>query len=109
MKRLLSFFAVIIVSMIAMSCGKFSDGTSVWQQGLWIVPTLTGGGALTFWILTFVEWLKGGTVGWVQKGHEWHWTEDDKKFPIYRASFFWFAVGCTIATIIIFIMVNADK
>lgn len=109
MKNVILFLRIAFVSIFLMSCGKFSDGTSVWQGGLWIVPAVTGGASIVFWILTIVEWLKGGTVGWTKKGNIWDYTEDNKKFPIYRASFFVFAIGCTIATIVIFLLVNADK
>lgn len=110
MKKLLSFLFIVLISMMAMSCGKFSDGTSVWQEGLWTIPWLLLAGAGVCWYLTIKSWRAGGTQGWVKKNdYQSEYTTDDKKFPIWRASFFWFAVGLTIAAIVVIIMVNADK
>jgi hypothetical protein len=31
---------ILLASLFLTSCGKFSDGTSVWQSGLWIIAWL---------------------------------------------------------------------
>jgi hypothetical protein len=110
MKKAIYFLTVALVSMLAMSCGKFSDGTSVWQGGLWIIPWVIGAGAGICWFLTIKSWLAGGTQGWVKKDeYRSEYTTDDKKFPIWEASFFWFSVALTVADIIVIILVNGDK
>lgn len=106
----MKYLLLFILSIAFISCGKFSDGTSVWQEGLWIAPLLTGLGAAWFGVLTYLSWRKGGTEGYIydEKGLP-RWTQDDKRFPIYKASHFWFFAGLLLATIAIIWWVNAEK
>jgi len=108
MKQIISFIAVFAVSLIAMSCGKFSDGTSVWQAGLWIIPWVTGLGAL--WTLyRAYRASRSGSWRWVKKDKVWFKEESDINVPIYKVpQFVWFVI-LAVATIVIIIMVNSDK
>ena len=101
MKKLILFS---LLTVLLMSCGKFSDGTSVWQDGLIIIPLLTGLGSLIFF---YIAWLKSksGSEQQTPTGYKY----SDKNVPLYKIGQFWYSVALAVATIVIIIMVNADK
>lgn len=109
MKNLKLILLVFITSFLFTGCAKFHDGGSVWSGGLFIIPWVTGLASLFFGYLTYKEWKKGGTGGYVNKNGVPVWTEDEEKFAIYKASFFWFSVILAAATIGIIIGVNGSK
>ena len=101
-----AIWTVFVLALFLTGCGQFADGGgSVWQGGLWIIPTVTGLGALWFWYVT-IRAQKSGSYkivdGKITK-------EDGGKMKLWEIGQFWFAVGLTIATIAIIIMVNSDK
>lgn len=109
MKKVIYFLLVMMISLIAQSCGKFSDGTSVWQAGLWIIPTITGLASLFFLFLAYRD----------SKSGSWYWgknsrgvdvkIESKENVPIYKTAFFAFFAILLLVTIGIIIWVNADK
>jgi len=100
MKKL---FAFIILSISLMSCGKFPDGTSVWQGGLWLVAVLPFLGSLYFFYTAYKSSKSGSNINPLMGGGE------GGNVPIYKHGRFWFGVGFVVASIIIIIMVNGDK
>ena len=101
-----SIILFVLASVFLMSCGNFSDGTSVWQSGLWIVPWLTGVGAAIFFALAYKSSKSGSNKilpnGGISK-------EEGGNVPLTQLGFFWFSVALAVATIVIVIMVNSDK
>lgn len=53
MKNFIGFLFAIMMFTLT-SCGEHSDGTSVWGDYLWILPVITGFGALFF---AYKAWL----------------------------------------------------
>jgi len=100
--KLFIFFCM--VTLMA-SCGKMSDGTSVWAEGLWIIPTLTTLATLFF----------GYKAGKQHSGGSWKiiggWVtdEDGGKIPIWKTPYFVFFVGFFLATIGVIFWVNLEK
>ena len=108
--KTLQFLAFALVVFTLASCGKFhDDGTSVWQGMLWVIPAITLIGSAIFFYKSYQSY-KSGTV--VQKSREeggGFRYDKDIKTPIYKMGFFWFGIALFVATVIIIIMVNADK
>jgi hypothetical protein len=83
-------------------CGHYSDGTSVWAGGLFIIPLLEIGGIIVFGGLAYKSWTSGSTG---PGGRD----PSAKRVPITSIGFFWFAVMLTLALIATIWLVNADK
>ena len=103
-----SIVAFLIATLFFLTgCSQFADGGgSIWQGGLWILPTLTAIGAGIFGYQAY----KGSKSG--SKIIDASGAITDKEggnVPIYKFGQFWFSVGLTVATIIIILMVNSDK
>lgn len=98
MKLLFVFF----ISLFLVSCG------SHWSE-LWIIPCLTGGGALWFYYVAYRASKSGSK--WQDKNAPvgQQYKESDENVPIYKIGQFWFGVILTIATIVITIAINSDK
>jgi hypothetical protein len=104
MKKLYFLFAPFILFLL--SCGKFHDtGTSVWSEGLWILPWLTGLGAAFFGYKTY----KAATSGSIITHADGTTEESDENVPFYKTGWFYFAAGLLVATIAIILSVNGDK
>jgi len=104
MKKLLfAFFALALIYMTA-GCVNFT-GTqeSIWGDGLWIIPTLTGAGAAIF-----------GYKAW-KDSHGPFYNEDgtlitDKtRVPLYKIGFFYFFIALVIATILIITNIVSER
>lgn len=89
MKHLQLFLFALIVFALP-SCASFPDGSSVWQKGLWIAPWATFIGS----VLCFVAAYRATRP---------------VNAKITESYFVWFGVALLIATILIVVMVNADK
>lgn len=99
-------FIYLLLSILLFSCGKFSDGGgSVWQQGLWVVPWLTGLGGTWFMYLAYKASKSNSTT----QTKDGRIIDNTGNVPIYKLGKFYFACALYLATIIIVIMVNADK
>lgn len=97
-------FILTIACFTLTSCGKFSDGTSVWQGGLFIIPLLTFVGSVIFF---YQAWRSSKSNS---KQSSYTGTKDNTgNVSIFSMGRFWFGVGLLIATIAIIIMVNSDK
>lgn len=98
--KIILFLLVVILA----GCGKFRDGSSVWQDGLWILPWIAGLACLFFGYKTYIDWQSG----WQQDNLAGH-TEGKEKLPITKIPYFWFTLGFLVATIVIIWVVNAEK
>jgi hypothetical protein len=103
--KLFKLIAFCVVCFVLQSCGKFADGTSVWQEGLWILPLLTFAGFVIFAVLAFKDWKSGSVVD-DKHGNP---IPSKKKLKWYNNGYAWFAIFCLVAFIGIIIWVNADK
>lgn len=102
MKYLLTIFTALLLT----SCAHFSDGSSVWGGGLWIVPILTSLGTTFFGWQTYKVWKSGSnkidSAGRV--------TDDEGgKIPFYKVPQFKFTVSLLIATIAIVLYVISER
>lgn len=96
---------LFLLALILAGCGKFRDGSSVWQEGLWILPWLTALACLFFGYKTYIDWQSGWQRDELNAGH----TEGEEKLPLYKIPYLYFTIGFLIATIAIIWMVNAEK
>lgn len=102
MKQLFFFlFAIVLLT----SCGHYADGTSVWAGGLFLIPSITLAGALIFGYQAYVASRSNSTTQDKDRGI----IDNTGDVPIYKLGKFYFAVALFVATIVIIIMVNADK
>ena len=86
-----------------MSCGKFPDGSSVWQGGLWILPVVCiVGGAL--FIRAAYKSSKSGSIRNPNLGGG-----EGGNVPIYQHGLFWIGVVLEVAAVVIAIVVNGEK
>ena len=96
---------LIAIFFLMTGCADFADtpGKSVWSEGLWIVPWLTGLGSAYFFYVAY-KGSKSGSFVKVpdpNKPGETIDQESDENVPIYEFGQFYFAVGFLIATIFI--------
>lgn len=103
MKKVILF---ALSAILLMGCGKFSDGQSIWAEGLWVLPLLTGLGAIWFWYVTLKAQKSGSNIIDVSGKIT---DREGGKMPLYQIGQFWFAVGLTIATIGIVVWQNLEK
>ncbi len=103
MKKLLPFIAAVLCSSLT-GCVKFHDeDKSVWAEGLWIIPLLTGLGSAWFFFLGFKSQKSGSTINPLLGGG------DGGKMPIWQLGKFWFGVALAVATIVIIISVISNR
>lgn len=91
-----------------MSCGKFSDGTSIWKEGGWIVPALTFVAGLIFLFFGIKAWLSGSSQYQKVDGVD-RLVHSDKRVPFFSVGQVLFAIAFFIATIVIIIVQNLEK
>lgn len=103
MKKLL-----YLLPLFLMSCGKFSDGTSIWAGGLWILPTLTFIGGLIF-LYFGIRASKSGSEQYQNVNGVDKLVSSDKNIPLHKTGQFVFAVIFFLATIGIIIWQNLEK
>jgi hypothetical protein len=101
MKQLFILF-IAIAWFGLLSCAHFHDSNvSVWAGGLWILPWLTGIGAIICYVLAYFSSKSNSTT------QTKHGTIDNTgNVPITKLGLFWFGVILTVATIIIVYVVN---
>lgn len=104
MKKTILF---VLVSIFLMSCGHHRDGTSVWAEGLWIIPVgLLLASAWSFYRAYRAS--KSGSNPYDASGKLRRDIETGN-VPIYKVNAFKFAVVFLVAAIAVLIMVNANK
>lgn len=103
MKKVILF---ALTAMFLTSCGKFSDGTSVWADGLFIIPILTGLGSVWF---GYKAWVAHNSGSWVIGPNGERTNKEGGKIPFTKIGWTWFSLGLLVATIVIVLMVNGDK
>jgi hypothetical protein len=105
MKKNLKALAVLVAAFIFTSCATFTGtSTSVWSDGLWIIPWLTGIGSLVFLGFAYRS-SKSGSVISGPNGEE----QSDENVPIYKIGTFWYGITCLIATLLIIWNVVSNK
>ena len=104
MKKLKNLIAILTLSVLA-GCSKFSDGTSVFQGGLWLVPTLTALGAAIFGYQAYKGSKSGSNL--IEAGATT--PKEGGNVPIWKFGQFWFSVTLIVATLIILVAINGDK
>ncbi len=103
MKKVTLF--LLFVSPYLTGCGKFRDGTSIWQGGLWLIVVLPLIGAALFFRAAYKSSKSGSTTldGKTRLPYE------SGNVPILKIPLFWFGVALVVAAIVFTIMVNSDK
>lgn len=99
---------VITAALIAaalMSCGQHRDGTSVWAEGLWIIPAVLLSAATIFLIVAWRAYQSGDSQQIPGRGTIY----SDKKVPVYKIWAFWFALALIVAAAAVIIAVNMEK
>ena len=93
------------MAILLTGCAQFSDGSSVWQEGLWIIPTVTGLGALLFFYFAYRASRSNSTQQIPGRGK----VDNTGNVPIYKTGFFVFSMILVLATIVIIFAVSGDK
>ena len=93
----------LLAAIIFTSCATFADDPtkSVWSEGLWILPWLTGLGSAFFFYQSYRAVKSGSIKGWKQNA--------DEKFKFYKSGKFWFGIILLAATIVIVLAVIGDR
>lgn len=103
--QFLACFIFGAIMCLLSSCVKWNDGSpgSVWDGGLWIVFWLPFLGALFCWYKVY----RGANSPFMAYDKDKHrWYEIAPKTPVYKVQYFWWAVGLTVATILIYLTVT---
>lgn len=103
--KIIKLFLFAVICLAVAGCGKFRDGSSVWQDGLWILPWLTTLACLFFGYKTYIDWQSG----WQQDPADGTHTEGKEKLPLYKIPYLYFTLILLVATIVIIWRVNAGK
>lgn len=93
----------ILFCFLLGSCAKFSDGTSVWSDYLWIIPAALFVG----FALSTYRGIKAWKSGWQQDTKDGHF-EGDERLPIYKVPQFAFALGFLIALVAVLVYQNSQ-
>jgi hypothetical protein len=96
-----SIFAVMAIAMFVLTgCTDFADtpGKSVWSEGTWILPWVTGIGSAIFGYITYKAATSGSYSIDPVTGVR---TDFDENVPFYKIGQFYFSVGLFIATVFI--------
>lgn len=106
MKKLIFIF-LSLITFFSVGCTDFADtpGKSVWSEGMWIAPWMTGIGAAIFAWKAWKAHKSGSYI--VENGRITD--KDGGKIPIYQIGWFYFAVGLTIATVFIILNVISNR
>lgn len=95
---------LLFILLVALTgCGVHRDGTSVWSDGLFIVPLLPIVGSLYFFITAYQSSKSGSTINQRFGGGE------SGNVPIYKLARFWFGMALLVAAAGIIFWVNAEK
>ena len=92
--------AFLIASVLLLTgCTDFADtpGKSIWSEGLWILPWLTGIGSTIFFYVAYKGSKSGSNI--IENGGVTD--KEGGNVPIYQFGQFWFGVGLAVATIFI--------
>lgn len=109
MKRLLFLLPILFL----VSCAHYPDGTSVWGEGLWLIPLII---AIGFFLSAYRAWkaYNSGTV--VGGGYPYGPTRDvtgpkgEKiKPPMYKNGWLWFSIILFVAFWVVVYVVNNGK
>lgn len=101
-------FAFLAVALFMLTgCTDFADtpGKSVWSEGLWILPWITGIGSGIFGWMTYKAATSGSYV--IDEKGVRH--DSDENVPFYKIGWFYFAVGLFIATVFIILNVISNR
>ncbi len=80
-----------------------------WGGGLFLLPVITVIGAIIFFIQAYKASKSNSTTQVGTGTSDSRVVDNTGNVPITKTGQFWFAVVLAIATIVIIIMVNADK
>jgi len=108
MKNLKTIFAFLIAcTFMLVGCADFADtpGKSVWSEGMWIIPWLTGVGSVIFFYQAYRGSKSGSNI--IKEGRVTD--EEGGNVPIYKFGFFWFGVALAVATGLIILNVISEK
>lgn len=102
MKKL---FAFILTATALTGCAKFPDGTSVWAEGLWIIPVLLLTGIVIFGYKAYASSKSNST----QNSRDGGFKDNTGNVPVTKSGYFYFAIACVLALIVVVIVVNSSK
>lgn len=111
MKKIFNALTLIIsTAFVLTGCAKFDDGTSVWSDHLWLVPSLTGLGSIIFGVAAYLSSKSNSTTLIPGAPGQPDRIEDNTgNVPIYKHGFFYFSVFLALVTIGIIIGVSVSK
>lgn len=105
MNKIISFLLVFCLSFVMIACGKFADGTSVWQDGMWLIPTILFLAAVYSFYRANKAYNSGGSWNWLGNKKVY----SDKPANIWTIGAFWFGIIFTLVFIGVIIWQNAEK
>ncbi len=95
-----------LTAMFLTSCGKFSDGTSVWAEGLWVIPLITFLATVFF---GYKAWAAHNSSSWIIGPGGERTTRDGGKIPLLKIGWTKWTIGLALATIAIIWYQNTQK
>lgn len=103
MKRLLFLLPILFL----VSCAHYPDGTSVWSEGLWILPVLI---AIGFFLSAYRAWVayNSGTVEGGGGGKPYKDLGKGKP-PMKNNGWLWFSIFLFVAFWVVIYVVNNGK
>lgn len=108
-KNQLAFIYSILLMLFLTSCAKFSDGKSVFSEGLWIIGVLLALGGSALIIASYVG-SRSGSWQWVGLGTpDVHMVEDDKNVSIFSNKMFWGGVILFAFLVFFIVYQNSQK
>jgi hypothetical protein len=99
MKTLLLFS----LSIFLFGCGHYSDGTSIWAEGAWILIALPVIGIIVFSTLGYLASKSGSKINPIYGGGE------GGNVPFWQTGWPWFAVICAAWLIFTIVHQNLEK
>jgi len=113
MKKLVYLYCAIATAIVVFVLTRFGnfviDGSSLWQEGTFLILVPFTYLFLLFGYQTYIESKAGGWGGYVYKDGVAKWTVDSVKVPIYKASYFWMFIIALGFDTWIFISHLSDK
>lgn len=96
---------LFLTCLFLTSCGRYSDGTSVWAGLAWLLLVVTFVPAAWFFSVAYRKSKSGSESNNREEGYQ----ASEKNVKITSIGQFWYGVALTAVGIIIIIVQNASK
>lgn len=102
--KTINFLFAIAACVLLSSCGHHRDGTSVWAEGLGIIPAILFAGSSIFFVQAYLA-SRSNSTQQTASGIK----DNTGNVPIYQLGKFWFGVALFVAAHVVIIVVNSER